>query len=1255
MGMTVLLAAPWMLAQAGPGPKPGPTVPRMDVPFRLAIASPHVAWGKPGLGRPIRALVVPSVSEGYTLVELAERLSLQLDTVTIDPAWDVNTWTMGTDANYEARNYPRLYGYLAAELNSATPFDVIVLPSLFGWNRLPLEIRQAIVRRVRAGAGLVLVHPTTGIPAADDPKATRPLNNFAPAYEVTAGDDLWRLSPLVDVLSDRLDNRGFLAVRPDAVASGAWSRTGDHFVTRNIPFSTFPATMEHYKYRLAEGALALATGPEGAPIIASRALGRGRVVALGYVNAGLSPAVDVRPPEGARDSSVLGQPHFGSNDHWWEYFYSLLCRSIVWAAKRESGVRFAPIAAEVASGSGAVSLSIPVEGRPGARAEVRVCVSNRWGTVERERRLPLAPLAGGQRLTLRLTGLAPGRHFADMILVVAGQHADWGAASFVIAHPNRILALSTARSFYARGDTVHVRFRTQAKATDYLVQLFDNRGRLLGKASGRAVETAAVATGGVRGTADLTVGNPTTNVGWVRLTLRRTRDGEDAGLDQRQVRVNFAAPDRHFDAYELIMPWYGPPSYQPWTPVLDRQFRRLGVSVMEDPDRNFRLIKEVHAPGLGVYWHYRESYIQQKEKFAATGDKKYLIREPDLSDAAWLDHLQTVVRTAVQKDEGYHPLAYYLADESSLTAYSDPFDFSWSQPTLQQFRHWLQKQYPDLAALNREWGGHFAQWDDVLPLTTQEAQAKGNFAGWMDHRAFMETVFTQAVQVATQAVKTQDPAGRASLSGTQEPGPSNAVNWDRLAQIVDYLQPYSVDDQDELLRTLRPGLLLTGFTGYEKHGAALRFELWHRLLHGQVGASLFWQYTALNPDLTLTEQGRDLQAAVREFRAGGLALLLRGARRENSGIAVHYSLPSVKGEWITDGRIKVHDISVSGDDTSAHLKRFHDNRHGWVQALEDTGYQFDLLPTEQLEAGALQGYHLLLLPDSIALTDQEVVQIQHFVQRGGWVIADNETGRMDGHGVWQPQGRLDMILGSTADPSSAAGQVQAYGAGHGVFTRLWMSDYAALRAAHRQGARQQWLRGVLQQAGAQPVMEVRDREGRALTCTEATAFDRPGERLVTLLPDPGCADAGPVTIRLPQPAYVYELRSHRFLGREQVIHGVLHAGEPAIYALLAAPMPRLEMQLSRSSVRPGATVRLQLSLAGPDQRHRPAETAHLEVINPRGATVGYYGGDVLLVHGRATFTLRLAYNDLPGRWRVIAREPFTGQSVQSEMHVEVGQ
>ena len=99
---TLVFICPILAQDVGMGDRKGGTA-RFEKPYTLDIETPHVPWAKPLPGGPIRLLAVPSVQEGRTLVELAQRIDLDLTTVTIDPAWDNNKWTMSFEDDYGAR------------------------------------------------------------------------------------------------------------------------------------------------------------------------------------------------------------------------------------------------------------------------------------------------------------------------------------------------------------------------------------------------------------------------------------------------------------------------------------------------------------------------------------------------------------------------------------------------------------------------------------------------------------------------------------------------------------------------------------------------------------------------------------------------------------------------------------------------------------------------------------------------------------------------------------------------------------------------------------------------------------------------------------------------------------------------------------------------------------------------------------------------------------------------------------------------
>ena len=308
-------------------------------------------WATTLPGGPIRGFFVPSVSQGRDMVELMQRLALEPTTVTIDPSWDVNCWGIGDFYGHEERgdkdDFRVVYGYVEEELTSPKPFEVILLPGLNGWSRLTRPSRDAILRRVKDGAGLVLIHPfvgdVKGHPFAGDEKE---------------GDArIWDVSPLVGVPDDRVSDRGYPEPNRDAIAQGRWETVRSHFITDGVDLALIPsgaAGGRFYRYQ-PDGEVLVQAG--GSPVVAVRTYGKGRVVGLAWVSEGFVPE-PVDPYEAHVDWD------------YWEYEHALLARAVMWAAGRDGDVRISTLKASAEGATLALATPRTADGRDrGAREE----------------------------------------------------------------------------------------------------------------------------------------------------------------------------------------------------------------------------------------------------------------------------------------------------------------------------------------------------------------------------------------------------------------------------------------------------------------------------------------------------------------------------------------------------------------------------------------------------------------------------------------------------------------------------------------------------------------------------------------------------------------------------------------------------------------------------------------------------------------------------------------------------------------------
>jgi hypothetical protein len=87
-----------------------------------------------------------------------------------------------------------------------------------------------------------------------------------------------------------------------------------------------------------------------------------------------------------------------------------------------------------------------------------------------------------------------------------------------------------------------------------------------------------------------------------------------------------------------------------------------------------------------------------------------------------------------------------------------------------------------------------------------------------------------------------------------------------------------------------------------------------------------------------------------------------------------------------------------------------------------------------VEAGALAGRRVFVMPFSLALSEAEAVAIRRFVAGGGVLIADGAAGLLDEHANWRRTAALDDLFGIDGPPAEERGRRAARAGGRAAVT-----------------------------------------------------------------------------------------------------------------------------------------------------------------------------------------------------------------------------
>lgn len=681
-----------------------------------------------------------------------------------------------------------------------------------------------------------------------------------------------------------------------------------------------------------------------------------------------------------------------------------------------------------------------------------------------------------------------------------------------------------------------------------------------------------------------------------------------------------------WDTYQVILWSTGPPKDNAlWFQRLremgctaEKCYR--GASPAPFVQHGFTFYVENLLPQLAFLHSRKKLYDEDFRNATAAKDKRFLVRKPCLHDPTFWKEAEGALKSLLEPYVPHHPLLYNLQDELSIGSYASPMDYCFGPHTLQAFRKWLAEQYGSLEALNREWETGFSSWDDVAPMTTYEIKereqrdlAKGkleNYAPWADHRAFMDLSFSRALDRLRKFIHTLDPHTPVGVEGTQMPSAWGGFDLWRLSQALDWIEPYDIASSREIFRSFLPAGVPVVGTIFGSDLPRIRSRLWRLLLHGDRGC-IVWddeksRCVRKNEEgMPITRRGRELAGIFAELRSA--APLFFKLHRVTDPIAIHYSQASIRAHWMFDSREDGDTWPRRFSSYEAEHSRFAKVRDSFVRVIEDLGLQFMFVSYEEIEEGVLQkkGYKVLLLPQSVAMSRKECVQIEEFVRGGGTVIADNMTATMDEHCRRLPRGGLDRLFGirrrgvewsskarGDALPSSAAEAVplRAYepgitltagralrqvhsslavienrtGKGRTIYLNLDMLDYSALRRTPPKGKDYLHLFGsLLKESGIEAPLKVLDGvNGQPVPCLEIWRYRGEGAKVAALMknlsftvnstgipevPDQEETESRvKVQVILPEEARVTEVRTGRDLGVSRRVSVYLDHWSPAI-------------------------------------------------------------------------------------------------------------
>lgn len=963
---------------------------------------------------------------------------------------------------------------------------------------------------------------------------------------------------------------------------------------------------------------------------------------------------------------------------WWEHVYALYGRAILWAAGKDSGVVVTP--AEMTAAGASAKISGP------AADKVKTV---RFTAVDDD----LAEIA---RMEIRAANnavsgawpkpLANGRYIVGMVAL--------DEAGKALGFAGRTIQLEAAVKVDIQLDNAYVRGTERPKAEVSLSAPEPVKGRVearLTDSAGRIVymKSDEVQTGGAALKYDLKNIHPLT-VGHT-FTADFFQDGARVATASRPVRF---WPERSRFEDDFGGAIWGTVMQGPYAQAILRTAQECGIERLYVGPTT---VASWPALTMGVNMGF-DFYMLNINEI----DDLFTYDTPTetFNPSPWDESVfAAAAKRAREWAEKCRELAvdhYIMRDEYHLRWPGKDLTKDNTPQTMAAFREFLKKDYADIKALNAEWDTDFADWGGVARPDQK------NVPAWNDWQAFWDTYMVKHMAVTRKAIAEINPRVKIGMSGCQRPGDGKGWDWWLLMKEAEYFHRYN-HFQDDWINSFGSGKVIQGqWFGYSaSKEVEAQYDIWSNLLTGSHLVSYFKLMLGTAPNQDMAVASHDLRlrpyytfvAQEMPKVKNGLGRQILACAHQYDPIAMYHSQRS----------------NLAGGGTL-------NATYAFKRLIEDSGFRFITIDSRDVLAGALatRGIKALFLPQVLCVSDAERDVLAKFVEDGGTLITDQNTGMRDGHGKPRPGGGvLDQLFGiarqakdmtgntagkfsATADACAqlkdysalqvaAAGKgitpatakawlkseegtpavmVNKAGKGQAVYLNLDLANYASSAAGGVGGEVTEDTQGVIEYtsscvnlmrgllAGTAGLSPRASvwSGGHPLSDTRVYYMNRGSLDLVCFLMGKNGSKAD-ATVKLPRKAHVYELRSSpRYFGETAEVQAAILPGIGSVFALLPYEVDRVELT-APGAAKPGELIKVSGKIIPKGEAKAAFHVARLEIAGPGGKPLACFAANLDAEGGAFERELPLALNDPAGEWTITVTDIISRKSASAVLKV----